>query len=684
MSRKKNELDLLAINTLRFLAVDAIQKANSGHPGMPMGCAPIAYTLYKNFMNHNPKNPKWLNRDRFILSAGHGSMLLYGILHLCGYDITMDDLKNFRQWKSITPGHPEFGLTPGVETTTGPLGQGFANAVGMAIAEEHIAENFNKNDIKILDHFIYGICSDGDLMEGISHEAASIAGHLKLSNLIFLYDNNNISIDGSTSLTFSEDVEKRFDSYGWQTLKVSDVNDLDKLNSAITKAQKETDKPSLIICNTHIGFGSPNKQDTSGVHGSPLGEEEIKLTKKNLNWTEDKSFYVPEEVKNIFKDVLKKGKGKEEEWNKNFETYKNKYPKDAKLFLDLMKGNYDDKWKKHLPFFSYGNKPIATRTSSGITLNAIAETLPALLGGSADLHPSTNTYLKVYGSMASDNYKARNIHYGIREHAMASILNGMAIYGGVIPFGATFLIFSDYMRPAIRLASLSKIRPIYVFTHDSIGLGEDGPTHQPIEHLAALRAIPNVIVIRPADANESVFAWQAAIEHKGSPVALILTRQNLPVLNRDKYAGADNLLKGAYILKESENNLKIILMASGSEIELILSAAEKLEADEIGTRVVSFPSWELFEAQSEKYKESVLPKNIKARISVEAGVKQGWEKYVGESGASISIEGFGSSAPYNTIFENYGFTADNIYKTAKELIYHRFSIGKSALRADNL
>jgi len=668
MSRKKNELDLLAINTLRFLAVDAIQKANSGHPGMPMGCAPIAYTLYKNFMNHNPKNPKWLNRDRFILSAGHGSMLLYGILHLCGYDITMDDLKNFRQWKSITPGHPEFGLTPGVETTTGPLGQGFANAVGMAIAEEHIAENFNKNDIKILDHFIYGICSDGDLMEGISHEAASIAGHLKLSNLIFLYDNNNISIDGSTSLTFSEDVEKRFDSYGWQTLKVSDVNDLDKLNSAITKAQKETDKPSLIICNTHIGFGSPNKQDTSGVHGSPLGEEEIKLTKKNLNWTEDKSFYVPEEVKNIFKDVLKKGKGKEEEWNKNFETYKNKYPKDAKLFLDLMKGNYDDKWKKHLPFFSYGNKPIATRTSSGITLNAIAETLPALLGGSADLHPSTNTYLKVYGSMASDNYKARNIHYGIREHAMASILNGMAIYGGVIPFGATFLIFSDYMRPAIRLASLSKIRPIYVFTHDSIGLGEDGPTHQPIEHLAALRAIPNVIVIRPADANESVFAWQAAIEHKGSPVALILTRQNLPVLNRDKYAGADNLLKGAYILKESENNLKIILMASGSEIELILSAAEKLEADEIGTRVVSFPSWELFEAQSEKYKESVLPKNIKARISVEAGVKQGWEKYVGESGASISIEGFGSSAPYNTIFENYGFTADNIYKTAKELI----------------
>ena len=668
MSEQKSNLDLLAINTLRFLAVDAIQKANSGHPGMPMGCAPIAYTLYKNFMNHNPKNPKWLNRDRFILSAGHGSMLLYGILHLCGYDITMDDLKNFRQWKSITPGHPEFGLTPGVETTTGPLGQGFANAVGMAIAEEHIAENFNKNDIKILDHFIYGICSDGDLMEGISHEAASIAGHLKLSNLIFLYDNNNISIDGSTSLTFSEDVEKRFDSYGWQTLKVSDVNDLDKLNSAITKAQKETDKPSLIICNTHIGFGSPNKQDTSGVHGSPLGEEEIKLTKKNLNWTEDKSFYVPEEVKNIFKDVLKKGKGKEEEWNKNFETYKNKYPKDAKLFLDLMKGNYDDKWKKHLPFFSYGNKPIATRTSSGITLNAIAETLPALLGGSADLHPSTNTYLKVYGSMASDNYKARNIHYGIREHAMASILNGMAIYGGVIPFGATFLIFSDYMRPAIRLASLSKIRPIYVFTHDSIGLGEDGPTHQPIEHLAALRAIPNVIVIRPADANESVFAWQAAIEHKGSPVALILTRQNLPVLNRDKYAGADNLLKGAYILKESENNLKIILMASGSEIELILSAAEKLEADEIGTRVVSFPSWELFEAQSEKYKESVLPKNIKARISVEAGVKQGWEKYVGESGASISIEGFGSSAPYNTIFENYGFTADNIYKTAKELI----------------
>lgn len=668
MPATTNELDQQAINTLRFLAVDAIQKANSGHPGMPMGCAPIAYTLYSNFMNHNPKNPKWLNRDRFILSAGHGSMLLYGILHLCGYDVSMDDLKNFRQWNSKTPGHPEFGHTPGVETTTGPLGQGFANAVGMAIAEEHLAAQFNKEEYKILDHFIYGICSDGDLMEGLSHEAASIAGHLKLGKLIFLYDNNHISIDGSTSLSFSEDIEKRFLSYEWQTLKVDDVNNLEKLNAAITEAQNETGKPSLIICNTHIGFGSPNKQDTSSVHGSPLGEEEVKLTKKNLNWPVDKTFFIPDEVTELFKTVINEGNKKEEKWNDLFEEYKNKYPEDAKLFTDLMNGNYGDEWKKHLPHFNADEKPIATRSSSGKTLNAIAETLPALFGGSADLHPSTNTYMNDYGSLSSENYGARNIHYGIREHGMASILNGMAIYGGVIPFGATFFVFSDYLRPAIRLASLSKIRPIYVFTHDSIGLGEDGPTHQPVEHLAALRAIPNVVVIRPADANESVHAWQAAIEHKGSPVALILTRQKLQVIDNSKYAGADNLLKGAYILKESENDLKLILMASGSEVELILSTAEKLEAEGIGTRVVSFPSWELFEAQPVEYKESVFPKNLKARVSVEAGVKQGWEKYIGDEGVSISIERFGSSAPYKTIFENYGFTADNVYKTAKELL----------------
>ncbi len=668
MSTNTNELDKLAVNTLRFLAVDAIQKANSGHPGMPMGCAPIAYTLYKNFMNHNPQNPKWLNRDRFILSAGHGSMLLYGILHLCGYNISMDDLKNFRQWESITPGHPEFGKTPGVETTTGPLGQGFANAVGMAITEAHIGAKFNKKDCKILDHFIYGICSDGDLMEGVSHEAASIAGHLKLNKLIFLYDNNHISIDGSTSLTFSEDIEKRFQSYDWQVLKVNDVNNIDELNNAVGEAQNETGKPSLIICNTHIGFGSPNKQDTSGVHGSPLGEEEIKLTKKNLNWQEDKSFYVPDEVKDLFKIAADKGRKKEEEWNKLFDEYKHKYPEDAKLFTDLMNGDYGDEWKKHLPSFGADEKPIATRTSSGKTINAIAESLPALFGGSADLHPSTNTYMNDLGSMSSENYGARNIHYGIREHAMASILNGMAMYGGVIPFGATFLVFSDYMRPAIRLASLSNIRPVYVFTHDSVGLGEDGPTHQPVEHLAALRAIPKTVVIRPADANESVYAWQAAIEHGGSPVALILTRQKLPVLDRNKYASADNLLKGAYVLKESENDLQIILMASGSEVELILKAAEKLEVEGIGTRVVSFPSWELFEAQSEEYKESVLPKSVKARVSVEAGVKQGWEKYVGSEGVCISIETFGTSAPYKTIFENYGFTADNIYEKVKEIV----------------
>lgn len=668
MSVQNKQLDELAINTIRFLAVDSVQKANSGHPGMPMGCAPIAYTLYAKYMNHNPANPKWLNRDRFILSNGHGSMLLYSILHLCGYKISIDDLKNFRQWKSITPGHPEFGLTPGVETTTGPLGQGIANAIGMAIAEEHLAAKFNKDDIKILDHFIYGICGDGDLMEGVSHESASIAGHLKLGKLIFFYDNNHITIDGATSLAFSEDIKKRFEAYKWHVQNVTNVNDVDSLEGAILVAQKVTDKPSLIITDTHIGFGSPNKQDTAEVHGSPLGDEEIKLTKNNLNWPVVPSFLVPEEVSEFFKTVTEKGKKTEEKWNQLFETYKTRYPDDAKLFINMMNGEYGEEWKSKLPVFEDEGKKIATRSSSGKTLNAIAGSLPGLLGGSADLHPSTNTFLNGYGSLAADNYEASNIHYGIREHGMASILNGMAIYGGVIPFGATFFVFSDYLRPAIRLGALSGIRPIYVFTHDSIGLGEDGPTHQPVEHLAAIRAIPHVVVIRPADANESAYAWKAAIEHKGSPVAIILTRQGLPVLDQKKYPSAENLLKGAYILHDSKTEPDVILMASGSEVSITLDAAVKLEAEGVNVRVISFPSWELFEVQTDEYKEKVLPKSVRTRVSVEAGVKQGWHQYVTDDGESISIEKFGASAPYGELMKNYGFSADNIYNTAKRIL----------------
>jgi transketolase len=666
MSFPSSKIDQLSINTLRFLSVDAVQKANSGHPGMPMGCAPIAYVLYTKFMRHNPQNPGWLNRDRFILSNGHGSMLLYSILHLCGYGISMDDIKNFRQLGSITPGHPEYHLTPGVETTTGPLGQGFANAIGMAIAESYLASLFNKDDIKILDHFIYGICSDGDLMEGISHEAASIAGHLKLGKLIFFYDDNGITIDGSTSLAFSEDIAKRFDAYGWHVQKVNDVNNIESLESAVIAAQK-SELPSIIITKTHIGYGSPHKQDTADAHGSPLGDEEIKLTKKNLGWPEDKTFYVPDEVSDYFSALKEKFCKYEEEWNNLFEKYKNKYPAEAKSFSDIMNGNYDDSWKEKLPVFEEDAKGIATRAASGKVLNNIAQFLPTLIGGSADLAPSNNTYLKGYNNFSSTDRSGRNFHFGIREHGMASILNGMALYGGVIPYGGTFLIFSDYLRPAIRLGALSGIRPIYVFTHDSIGLGEDGPTHQPIEHLAALRAIPKVLVIRPADANETSFAWKAAIEHKGSPVLLILTRQALPVLDRKKYAAAENLLKGAYILKDTQD-AKLILMASGSEVSVILKAAEILEGEGAKVRVVSFPSIEVFEKQDSAYKEYVLPSNIKARVSVEAGVSQCWYKYIGESGEAVSIEKFGASAPAKALMEHYGITPANVAAAARRVM----------------
>ena len=666
MAIVSKDFDELAINTIRFLAVDGVQKANSGHPGMPMGCAPIGYTLFAKYMNYNPSNPKWYNRDRFILSAGHGSMLLYSLLHLSGYEVSMEDLKNFRQWGSITPGHPEYHLTPGVETTTGPLGQGFANAVGMSIAQKYLSAKFNKDDIKIIDHYIYGICSDGDLMEGVSHEAASMAGHLKLGNLIFFYDDNEISIDGSTDLAFTENVAKRFEAYNWHVQNINDVNDVDAIENAILMAQKDN-RPSIIVTRTHIGYGSPNKQDTAEAHGSPLGDEEIKLTKKNLGWPEDEKFLIPEKVNNFFDEIKRKGEEKEENWNKLFEKYKEKYPDEAKLFIDLKNDNYGDEWKSKLPVFKDEGKKIATRAGSGKVLNAIASSLPGLIGGSADLAPSNNTMLDGYPVFSSENYAGRNFHFGVREHGMASVLNGMATYGGVIPYGGTFLIFSDYLRPAIRLASLSGIRPILVFTHDSIGLGEDGPTHQPVEHLSSLRAIPGATVIRPADINETSFAWQYAIEHKGGPVALILTRQGLQVLDQKKYPSAKNLLKGAYILKDADSP-EIILMASGSEVGVTLKAAEKLESNNIRVRVVSFPSWEIFEQQSSEYKETVLPSKIKARVSVEAGIKLGWEKYLGDSGEAVSIEKFGASAPGEINMEKYGFTVDNISKTADRVL----------------
>ncbi|MCG6959549.1 transketolase [bacterium BMS3Abin03] len=662
------DIELLSINTIRFLAVDAVQKANSGHPGMPMACAPIGYTLYKKVLKHNPANPHWYNRDRFILSNGHGSMLLYSLLHLCGYKVALDDLKNFRQWESITPGHPEYGLTEGVETTTGPLGQGFTNAVGMAIARDYLGASFNKDDYKIIDHYIYGICSDGDLMEGISHEAAALAGHLKLGKFIFFYDDNKITIDGSTSLAYSDDVQKRFEGYHWQVLHVDDVNDLSQMNKAIETAHKSNDKPTLIITKTHIGFGSPNKQDTASAHGSPLGEEEVKLTKQNLNWPDDKYFYIPGEVSEHFKEVRKKGEEYEAEWNKLFESYKKKYPSEAEQFLKIMKGDLGNGWKKALPVFENINEKLATRAASGKVINAIAEYLPMLIGGSADLEPSNNTMIKGIGKFSADDRSGKNFHFGIREHGMASIMNGMALYGGIIPYGGTFLVFSDYLRPAIRLASISGVKVIYVFTHDSVGLGEDGPTHQPVEHFAALRAIPKLVFIRPSDATETVEAWKVAIEHKGSPVALILTRQKLPIFDRKKLASAENLYKGAYIIKEAKDNPQVILMASGSEVYLAIDAAEKLQEEGINVRVVSFPSWELFEKQDSKYKSQVLPEFVKARVAIEAGVSLGWKRYVGDLGEVISIEKFGASAPYTTIFENYGFTSKNIVNTAKKVL----------------
>ncbi len=669
---KSTDLDQLCINTIRTLSLDAVQKANSGHPGLPLGMAPTAYVLWTKFLRHNPKNPKWFNRDRFLLSAGHGSMLIYSLLHLTGYDLPLDELKRFRQLHSKTPGHPENVLTPGVEITTGPLGQGFANGVGMGIASAHLAAKFNENGFPIIDHYIYCICSDGDLMEGVSYESASLAGHLKLPNLIYLYDDNKVTIDGPTDLAFSEDVTKRFESCGWHVSEVGDGNDLAAIEQAIKDAQSVTDKPKLIRIKTIIGYGMP-KQGTSKAHSDAPGEDAVKETKRNLGWPEDKQFYIPKEVLSHFRQAIKNGAKLEKEWDVLVKRYEKTHGELGKTLRETRTGKLPEGWENSLPKFD-NVEAKATRAYSGEVINAIADRVPQMIGGSADLTPSNNTYIKSSGDFQAGKYKNRNIHFGIREHAMGSTMNGMALYGSVIPFGGTFQTFSDYMRPAIRLAAISEVQVIYVFTHDSIGLGEDGPTHQSVEHLAALRAIPNLAVIRPCDAHEVREAWRAALKRSNAPTALALSRQKVALIDRKKFADARGLHKGAYILAEAENKSgkavspKLILIATGSEVGLAMSAREKLNAGGIPTRVVSMPCWEFFETQSAKYKESVFPTKVKARLAVEAGVSLGWAKYIGPAGDTLTVDRFGSSAPAEDVFRDYGFTVENVVKKAKKLI----------------
>lgn len=677
-------LDQLCINTIRTLSIDAVQKANSGHPGLPLGAAPMAYVLWTRYLKHNPSNPKWYDRDRFVLSAGHGSMLLYSLLHLTGYPLSLDEIKKFRQWHSLTPGHTEREPEIGVEVTTGPLGQGFANGVGMAIAEAYLAARYNTADCKIIDHYTYGLVSDGDLMEGVASEAASLAGHLKLGKLIYLYDNNHITLSESTQLSFTEDRAKRFEAYGWQTQIINDGNNLDAIDEAIQLARRETDRPSLILVRTHIGYGSPHKHDTFEAHGSALGEEEVKLTKQNLEWPSETPFYIPKEALDHFRECVSRGKQAEEEWNKKLDLFKKKYSKLANELTQLMSNELPAKWDENIPEFPADAKGMATRVASGKVMQGFNPNLPGFIGGSGDLNPSTFTELKNFGNFESPamavgdlqgaveggwGYSGRNLHFGVREHAMGAIANGLATFPGIIPFTATFLAFSDYMRPPIRLAALSHLQVVFVFTHDSIGLGEDGPTHQPIEHLASLRAIPRLTVIRPADANETAVAWKVAIESRSNPVTLILTRQSVPTLDRKQYASAEGLRHGAYILSDALNGKpELILIATGSEVNLIVGAQKKLQEQNIAVRIVSMPSWELFEAQSEEYRNKVLPPSIKARLAVEAGIAQGWERYVGDNGDVLSIEDFGASAPGEVVMREFGFTVDNVCKRALKLL----------------
>jgi transketolase len=671
-----SSLDDLCVNTIRFLTIDAVQKANSGHPGMPMGSAPMAFVLWTRFLKHNPSNPGWYNRDRFVLSAGHGSMLLYSLLHLTGYDLSLEQLQRFRQWESLTPGHPERGLVPGVEVTSGPLGQGFGNGVGMAMAERYLAARYNRPGFEIINHYTYGIVSDGDLMEGVASEAASLAGHLTLGKLIYLYDDNRISLAGSTDLSFTEDRAKRFDAYGWHVVSVDDGNDLDAIDQALRAAQDETERPSIIFVHTHIGFGSPNKKDTFEAHGSPLGEEEVRLTKQTLKWPLDPTFHVPDLALKLFRKAVSRGKKTEAEWNETFSSYREAFPDLAGELQMVMNGELPPGWETALPQFPADAKGMATRVASGKVLNALAPHLPMVIGGSADLNPSTQTALRGMGDFESPErtggdrqgsvggawgYEGRNVHFGVREHAMGAVLNGMACHGGLIPFGSTFLVFSDYLRPAIRLAALMEQHVIYVFTHDSIGVGEDGPTHQPVEHIAALRVIPYLIVIRPSDANETAVAWRMAIEIRDLPVALILTRQNVPTLDRSLYASAEGLRRGAYVLADvSSGKPDAILIASGSEVALVVEARQKLMEQKVNTRVVSMPSWELFEAQPQEYRDQVLPPSVPVRLAVEAGVMQGWHRYVGDRGDVIGMDSFGASAPGPVVMREYGFTVENI------------------------
>ena len=675
--------DLLCINTLRFLAVDMVQHANSGHPGLPLGAAPMAYALWTRHLKHHPANPHWVDRDRFVLSAGHGSALLYSLLYLTGYGLSLDDIRLFRQWGSKTPGHPERGHTPGVEVTTGPLGQGLANAVGMAIGEANLAARYNREGHTLIDHHTWAIVSDGDLMEGVASEAASLAGHLKLGKLICLYDDNYVTLSAGTDITFSEERAQRFEAYGWQTLSVADDNDVAAISAALDSARADTTRPSLILVRTHLGFGSP-EQDSYKAHGSPLGVEGVKKTKEKLGWPVDPPFRVPEPALARFREALDRGSKAEAEWMGRLDAYARTFPELAKELQGRLRDELPSGWDADIPVFPSDAKGIATRVASGKIMNAFAPKLPALFGGSADLDPSTHTALKGLGefnptmasgadSAGSDpggwSYAGRNLHFGVREHAMGAIVNGVAAHGGFIPYGATFLIFSDYMRPAIRLAALMGLHVVHVFTHDSIALGEDGPTHQPVEQLASLRAIPNLTVIRPADANETAVAWQVAVEARGRPVLLALTRQDVPTLDRSRYARADGLRRGAYVLSEAHNGEPaLILIASGSEVRLIVAAAERLQGEGIAVRCVSMPSWDLFDAQPQAYRDQVLPPNVPARLAVELGVSQGWCRYVGSGGDMLGVERFGASAPADVLLREYGFTVDAVVMRARALL----------------
>ncbi len=660
------DIDILCINTIRSLTIDAIEKAKSGHPGAAMGIAPVAYALWTRFLRHNPSNPSWPGRDRFILSAGHASMLLYSLLYLTGYSVTLEDIKNFRQLGSPTPGHPEYGRTPGIEMTTGPLGQGIASAVGMALARKILGARFNRPGFDLTEYYIFVICSDGDLMEGVSSEACSLAGHLGLDHFVCLYDDNKITIEGCTDLCFSEDVEARFRSYGWEVFRAPDANDINNVANLIEKAMQVEGMPSLLIVSSKLACGSPNLEGSEKAHGAPLGPEEARLTKANLGFDPDNEFFVPEAVLNHMRKAVEKGRVFEAKWQEKFEEYAKKFPDDAREWNRVMKGVLPAGWKKNLPSFA-PESSIATRSASGKVLQALAKVIPELIGGSADLGPSNNTLLPGYESIRKGHYSGRNLHFGVREHGMAAMVNGMARHGGLIPYCGTFLVFSDYMRPSMRLAAMMGLHIVYVFTHDSLGVGEDGPTHQPVEQISSLRAVPGLTVIRPADANEVVVAWELALERK-SPTALILTRQNVPVLDRKDLADATNLRRGGYVLYESKNSPKIIIIATGSEVSLALEAVKKLEKGGVWARLVNMGSWEIFEEQEKEYKESVLPPAIRHRLVVEAGVSHGWGKYLGLDGKSLCVERFGLSAPGTEVMREFGFTVDNLVSLATQLV----------------